>query len=122
MERASYEAIEFRGEAAAEATIARNEPAELLYVPVAVSLHAERLAWAQGVCARLAVHPHFNVRGNAVLGFGHLARRFGWLERAVVAPLVVRALADADPYVRGQAHAAVDDLQHFLGWDLAPEV
>ena len=117
-----YEAIEFHGEAAAEAAIARGESAELLYVPIAVSLHAERLAWAQAVCARLAAHPHFNVRGNAVLGFGHLARRFRRLERAVVEPLVLRALTDPDPYVRGQAHAAADDLQQFLGWDLAPAV
>jgi hypothetical protein len=30
--------------------------------------------WGEGVCARLANHEHFNVRGNAILGFGHLAR------------------------------------------------
>ena len=110
------------GEAVAEAAIARDEPAELLYVPIAASLHAERLDWAQGVCARLAAHPDFNVRGNAILGFGHLARRFRQLDRSLVEPLVVRARSDADPYVRGQAHAAADDLRHFLGWDLSPEV
>jgi hypothetical protein len=114
-----YEAIDFRGEAAAEAAIARDEPAELLYVPVAALLHAERLEWAQGVCARLAAHPHFNVRGNAVLGFAHLARRFRRLDRALVEPLVAGALADPDPYVRGHAHDAAADLRHFLGWDLA---
>lgn len=117
-----YEAIEFHGEAAEEAAILRGQPAELLRVPVAASLHAERLEWAQGVCVRLAAHPHFNVRGNAVLGFGHLARRFGRLDRAVVEPILVRALVDPDPYVRAHAHDAADDLRHFLGWDLAPEV
>jgi hypothetical protein len=49
---------------------------ELSSVPLAVSMHSTDTDWAQGVCVRLASQPHFNVRGNAVLGFGHLARRF----------------------------------------------
>src|SRR5918995_6573972 len=96
--RLRYEAIEFHGAEAAEAAIARNDPVELLYVPVAASLYAEDFEWAQDLCVRLARHPHFNVRGNAVLGFAHLARRFRRLDRAVVEPLVVTALADPDPY------------------------
>jgi hypothetical protein len=62
------------------------------------------------------------VRGNAILGFAHLARRFRRLDRAVVEPLVVTALSDPDPYVSGHALEATDDLRHFLGWDLAREV
>jgi hypothetical protein len=120
--RVRYESIEFHGEESAEAAVARDEPAELLYVPVAASLYADDLEWAQRLCVRLARHPHFNVRGNAVLGFAHLARRFGRLDRAAVEPLVLEALADADSYVRGHADAAVDDLRHFLDWDLAREV
>jgi hypothetical protein len=122
MERARYEPVEFSSEADAEAAITRNDPEELLYVPIAVSLHAERFEWAQALCIRLATHPHFNVRGNAVLGFGHLARRFRRIDRAAVEPLVLRALTDSNEYVRGQAAEAVHDLRHFLGWDLAPEV
>jgi hypothetical protein len=56
------------------------------------------------------------VRGNAVLGFGHLARRFRRLDEGVVRPIIENALLDADPYVRGQADAAADDVAHFLGW------
>ncbi len=106
----------FDSPAAIEAAIARDDPAELLHVPIAVSMGADDGAWAEEVCVRLATHPHPNVRGNAVLGFGHLARRFGMLDRAVVLPLVTAALADADDYVAGQADAAMDDLRHFLGW------
>src|SRR5690349_11616891 len=120
--RLRYESIEFHGEESADAAIVRNEPAELLYVPVAASLYSDDLEWAQRLCARLARHPHFNVRGNAILGFAHLARRFGRLDRAAVEPLVLEALADSDSYVRDHADAAVDDLRHFLGWDLAREV
>jgi hypothetical protein len=53
-----------------------------------------------------------------VLGFGHLARRFGKLNRDQVEPLVRVALRDANGFVRSQASSAADDLQHFMGWDL----
>ena len=120
--RLKYESIEFHGADAAEAAIARDDPAELLYVPIAASLYAEDFDWVQGVCVRLARHPHFNVRGNAVLGFAHLARRFRRLDRAVVEPLILDALSDPDTYVSGHAREAIDDLRHYLGWQLAPEV
>ena len=119
--RLRYESIEFHGEQSAEAALARDDPAELLYVPVAASLHSDDRAWAEQLCVRLARHPHFNVRGNAVLGFAHLARRFGQLDRAVVEPLLIDALADPDPYVSSHARDAVGDLRHYLGWHLAPE-
>jgi hypothetical protein len=114
-----YESIEFHGEPAAEAAILRDDPAELLYVPVAASLYSENMEWAQGVCLRLAAHPHFNVRGNAILGIAHLARRFGQLDRARVEPILRSAQLDPDPYVTGHAYDAIDDVRHFLGWDLS---
>jgi hypothetical protein len=120
--RLRYESIEWLGAEAAEAAIARDDPAELLYVPIAASLYAADFEWAQALCVRLTRHPHFNVRGNAVLGFAHLARRFRRLDRAVVEPLIVAALSDPDQYVSGHAHEAIDDVRHFLGWQLAPEV
>ena len=100
-----------------EAALERDEPADLLYVPVSVSLYAEDREWAEAVCVRLAHHPHFNVRGNAMLGLGHLARRFGVLDRTLVAPLVLAALDDPHAYVRGQADNALDDIRQFIGWD-----
>jgi hypothetical protein len=55
-----------------EAIIARGDPAELLYVPIEVSLVPPGRVWAEQVCVRLAKHPNGSVRGNAILGFGHL--------------------------------------------------
>jgi hypothetical protein len=100
----------------AEAAIARDDPAELYVVPISVSMYHEDLEWSQGVCIRLSTHRDATVRGNAVLGFGHLARRFRKLDTDVVLPIIENALQDDDPHVRGQAHAAADDLAHFLGW------
>lgn len=64
----------------------------------------------------LSSHPHFNLRGNAVLGFGHIARVHGQLDENVVHPIIAAALRDPDAYVRGQASCAADDTAFFLGW------
>ena len=106
--------------AEAEAAIVRNDPAELYLVPISVSLYAEDFEWAQGVCLRLADHPHGNVRGNALLGFGHLARRFRRLDRIRIEPLIRKGLQDTDDFVRGQADAAADDIAHFLAGNPGP--
>ncbi len=100
----------------AEAAIARDDPAELYVVPISVSMYHEDLEWSQAICIRLSKHQDATVRGNAVLGFGHLARRFRKLDEGVVRPIIENALLDAEPYVRGQAHDAADDVAHFLGW------
>lgn len=99
-----------------DAIVFRDRPDELLHVPIAVSLDPPECAWAQETCIRLASHPHANVRGNAVLGFGHLARTCGALDEPRVLPLVESALRDPEEYVQGQAYAAASDLEHFLGW------
>jgi hypothetical protein len=99
-----------------EAVIARDDPAELYVIPISVSLYHEDLEWSQAVCVMLSAHCDATVRGNAVLGFGHLARRFGWLDEGVVRPIIENALKDDDAYVVGQAHDAGDDVEHFLGW------
>jgi hypothetical protein len=103
-------------EADVEAAIARNDPAELLYAPIVVSMDPPDCEWAESVCVRLAVHPNPRVRANAILGFGHLARTCRKLNKPVVRPLVESGLNDPAPEVRGQAEAAVMDLQTFLGW------
>lgn len=100
-----------------EAVVAKGDPSELLYVPIVVGMNAadcER-EWAEEICFKLANHPNFNVRGNAILGLGHIARtcRELNLERAI--PVISHALADQDPFVRGHADDAASDLKVFLG-------
>lgn len=104
------------------AALARNDADELLHVSLVLSmepLEEEHPGYAEKICRELALHPNFNVRGNAILGFGHLARTAGiiWKPKEVRA-LVEAGLADPDEYVRGQAEAAADDLHFFLKWKL----
>ena len=103
-------------EADVEAVIARGDPSELLYVPLVVSLDPPGRVWAEQVCLRLATHPDPNVRGNAIEGFGHLARIFRSLNRRLVEPVVQAGLLDPDGWVRAKAENVAGDIEWFLGW------
>lgn len=104
------------------AALARNAPEELLHIPIALSLEPpedDHPGYAESVCRELARHADPTVRGNALLGFGHLARTVGIIWKPTeVRALVEAGLTDPDDYVRGQANAAADDLRHFLKWKL----
>jgi hypothetical protein len=110
-----YESVPEMTRGDVESALVRNDPEELLVVSLSVALHSGDVDWAESVCLQLATHQHANVRGNAVLALGHLARLHGRLTLAAL-PVVDAALQDSEPYVRGQANAAADDLEHFLGW------
>ena len=113
-----YEPIPEMSVEGVEAAIVRNQPDELLLAVLSAALYGSDLGWAQGVCCRLSAHQHFNVRGNAILGFGHLARNHGQLVRSVVLPIIEAGLVDSHDYVRGHANDAADDIEHFLGWSV----
>lgn len=103
-------------EADVQAVIARSDPAELLYVPIVVSMSPPSRIWAEHICLRLAGHPDSNVRANALEGFSHLARIFRWLNRRLVQPIIEAGLVDADTWVRTKADDAASDIEWFLGW------
>lgn len=100
-----------------EAVIARGNPDELLYVPIVVGMNAADFdrEWAEGICIALASHANFNVRGNAILGFGHIARTCRSLNTEQIVPLISNALSDPSEYVRDHADNAACDLQVYLG-------
>jgi hypothetical protein len=116
-----YEAIESRSKDEVEAAISRNDADELLYVVLSAALYADDPAWAEGICLRLAEHENFNVRGNAILGFGHIARIHRQLDGRRVKPVLEAALRDESDYVRGHADAAADDVESFLKWKVKRE-
>ena len=101
---------------AVEQALQANDSEVLLQAVVGIAMYDADWQYAQDLCVRLSSHSHFNVRGNAVLGFGHIARVHGRLDRALVQPIIVAALQDPDEYVRGHGHDAIDDTSHFLGW------
>lgn len=68
--------------------------------PDRLALHSSTLAPALEVALTATHSSDPLVRGNALLSFGHLARRFGEIPRDPVYDLVVRGLADPDSHVR----------------------
>lgn len=77
-----------------ERVLERGDPEELLYVPVVVGMNAPDVdrKWAQDVCVRLIDHPHFQVRGNAYTGLGHIARTCRELDLDRMVPLIAAGL------------------------------
>ena len=110
-----YQSIRSYSEADVERAIENDSTADLAQMVVSVSMSGEDIRWAESLCVRLARHNDRNVRGNAVLGFGHIARMHGKLVSSDAISLVTRALTDEDSYVRGQAISAADDIEQFLG-------
>jgi hypothetical protein len=109
-----YEQPKYEGAQALRDAIRVNNADVLAKTIIAAALYEEDFDVAYGACVQLSSHPEEIVRGNAILGLGHLARLFGHLgeEGAII---VKRGLVDASSYVRGQAYAAAGDLNHFLG-------
>ena len=99
-----------------EAALERDVPIELQQSILDVTLECEDREWAECCCAQLARHRNANVRGNALLGLGHLARRFGRLDRNRVKRLIEVGLYAHNEYVRERAESAADDLETFLSW------
>lgn len=99
-----------------ERALLSDDTEALALAVIGVSMHEDDWRYAQGLCVRLSSHFHFNVRGNAVLGFAHIARVHGRLERSVVQPIIQDALRDENDYVRGQADSAMNDTKFYLKW------
>lgn len=98
-----------------EVAIAAGDCQDLIRIPICVSMDPPDCAWAEAVCVRLARHTEAQVRANAILGFAHLARVCGRLNESIVRPIIEAGLREPPP-VYGQAVAAADDVEHFLGW------
>ena len=112
VENDSTSALQRRFDAALE----RDDTFELQDLVLEVALESEDSDWAECTCADLARHHNANVRGNALLGFGHLARRFGRLRRTRVKRLIENGLFTENEYVRRQAESAAEDIETFLRW------
>lgn len=116
MKAMQYEEIQPATAADVREALEQSEMEKASELIVGMALHSPSADSAVQSCLEAAGFPHPAVRGNAILGLGHLARRFGYLERSRVEPVLAAALADPDSYVRNQALAAADDIQQFLGW------
>lgn len=114
-----YEEVEPSNLTELRRALARGDMRTAAKVIVGVSLHGTDMAEGVTACIEAARVDDEVVRGNAILGFSHLARRFRQLDRVLVEPLIAAALKDESEYVRGQAQSAADDVELFLGWQVS---
>ena len=100
-----------------EKMVAEGSGDDLAVVPVTVSMYEDDYEWALSICTSLSSHSDPIVRGNAILGFGHLARRFRKMSERVV-PILLPALSDSDRHVSGHAYSACGDISFFTDWGI----
>jgi hypothetical protein len=110
----AYEQPTYGGVQALRDALEKDDPEVLGPMIIAAALYEEDFDVVYKACVQISSHSDEIVRGNAILGFGHLARLFGRLGDEAPG-LVKNALLDTSEYVRGQAYAAAGDLRHFLG-------
>lgn len=95
------------------ALIYSDDPDAIVTGLVSLALYAEDPAFIQDTMLKYSQHPHDNVKGIAILCFGHLARRFGIIDKELVLPIVYAGLQDESEIVRGHADSALDDINMF---------
>ena len=111
-----YEKLPEWSDAEIQAVIARGDPRELLYVPLVASMFPSSRVHAEQICLRFASHPDPSVRGNALEGFGHIARLYRSLNKRLIEPVMEAGLRDPDDWVRDKAEWAARDIEMFCGW------
>jgi len=111
-----YESIKNYSKTEIEKALANNDVDKLLFIVLSVALYSDDFEFAENFCIQLSNHEHFNVRGNAILGFGHLARIHGKLNENKIKPIIENALKNENEFVRGQADSAKEDTEFFLKW------
>lgn len=111
-----YESIKEYSEAEIKKALTDNKADELFYVVLSVAFYSDDFEYAENICIQLSNQKHFNVRGNAIQGFGHIARIHGKLNKNKIKPIIENALKDKNEYVRGNANDAKDDTEIFLKW------
>jgi hypothetical protein len=99
-----------------ERVIERDDPTEVLYVPIIVGMNAPDCGaeWAEEVCIRLAAHMDPRVRANAQTGLGHVVRTVGQISDNRVFTILEQCIADEDAQVRANARDAIEDLRVFI--------
>jgi hypothetical protein len=104
------------------AALLRNDPEELRFVSLTLALSDLDLNLTQAVCIRLCSSEDTAVLANALVSFGHLARRFRSLDEQAVRPIIEAALRHPDETVRANAGSAADEIYQFLHWNIAGHV
>ena len=110
-----YEELVFESRQATLAAVASGEPEIVTRAVLACSLESEDPAFIETLAVALSLSSDSDVRRSAVLALGHLARRFGRVNRPAVDSIMARI--DGDAMLMGALHDLRDDLAVFASED-----
>ena len=79
-----------------------------------LSLYGENVDFIQEILVEYSNNIDENIRGVAILGFGHIARIHRKMDKELVLPIVKKGLKDSSNFVRGHAENALDDINFFV--------
>ncbi|MDK8182029.1 CPCC family cysteine-rich protein [Paenibacillus sp. UMB4589-SE434] len=80
---------------------------------LSLALNADDGEFVQELMVRYTQHNNENIRGIAILCFGHIARIHGAVNKELIIPLINDALNDESSFVRGHANSDLDDINMF---------
>jgi len=80
---------------------------------LSLALSADDGEFAEQVMTRYSQHDNENIRGIAILCFGHIARIHEVIHKEQVISLIQTALHDESSFVRGHAESALEDINMF---------
>ncbi|MFC5404682.1 hypothetical protein [Cohnella soli] len=80
---------------------------------LSLALNADDGEFVQDLMVRYSQHKNENIRGIAILSFGHIARIHRTVNKDLIIPHINDALNDKSKFVRGHAHSALDDINMF---------
>jgi hypothetical protein len=114
MNNGKYKEVQVYDKESALEELKSSEVKKITNALLRLTFHESDGKWVQDICIQYSNHSHYNVRGIAILCFGHLARIHGELETEIVLPIVNKALHDSNGFVSGHANSALDDIQFFI--------
>jgi hypothetical protein len=80
---------------------------------LSLALNTDDGEFVQDLMVQYSQHKNENIRGIAILCFGHIARIHRALNKELIIPLINDALSDESKFVRVHAHSALDDIKMF---------
>lgn len=80
---------------------------------ISLAYSADDRDFAQELMVRYSQHSNENIRGIAILCFGHIARIHRKINKKLVMPIILDGLNDKSQFVRGHSQSALDDINMF---------
>ncbi len=91
-----------------------NETENVIQGLLELAINADDPDFVQYIMVQYSENDNENIRGIAILCFGHIAKIHGKIDKELVLSIVNRGLKDDSSYVRGHSQSALDDINNHM--------